>query len=161
MRRSPYALLLASALLALTGCDQLGIESATAVAARKEADGKAIGGACRHAGRAIEDCYVLNRKADRAAIYSGWREMNEYMRENKLEPVVPQLDPDARVAARSTPAAETGGEEGSAAESTTHKPGAKPGDKHKAPQGDTASQRSAEKGDDKPATVPPRRRPPP
>ena len=31
------------------------------------ADGKAIGGACRHAGRAIEDCYVLNKRAERAA----------------------------------------------------------------------------------------------
>ena len=161
MRRSTYALLLASALLALSGCDQLGIESASAVAARREADGKAIGGACRHAGRAIEDCYVLNRKADRAAIYSGWREMNEYMIENKLEPVVPQLDPDARVAVRSTPTAEMGGEDGSAAEPTTDKPGGKPSEKHKASQGEASSRRSADQGDVKSATAPARRRPPP
>lgn len=89
-------LLLASLLAA--GCDQLGIESASAVAARREADGKAIGGACRHAGRAIEDCYVLNRRADRAAIYAGWREMNEYMVENKLQAVPPQIQPETQVA---------------------------------------------------------------
>ena len=82
------------------GCDQLGIESAAAVAARKEADGKAVGGACRHAARAIEDCYALNRKVDRAAIYAGWRDMNEYMRENKLEAVAPQIRPEAQVAAK-------------------------------------------------------------
>ena len=70
---------------ALAGCDLLGIESASTVAARRDADGKAIGGACRHTGRAIEDCYTLNRKADKGAVFAGWREMNDYMRENKLE----------------------------------------------------------------------------
>ena len=77
--------------LLLSGCDQLGIESTAAVTARKEADGKATGGACRHAGRAIEDCYTLNKKVDKASVYAGWREMSEYMRENKLEPVLPVI----------------------------------------------------------------------
>ena len=93
MRRSVlHAALLAAALLAaapLTGCDMLGIESPEKIAAVREADGKAIGGACRHAGRAIEDCYAMNKKADRAAVFGGWREMNDYMRENKIEPVAP------------------------------------------------------------------------
>ena len=80
------------ALLGATGCNLSGGESADAVAARREADGKAVGGACRHAGRAIEDCYTLNRRADKAAVYAGWREMNDYMRENKLEPVAPSLN---------------------------------------------------------------------
>ena len=91
--RRPFATLLLSALL-LPGCDQLGIETPAAANARKDADSKAIGGACRHAGRAIEDCYTLNKKADKAAMYAGWREMNEYMRENKLEPVLPVIPPE-------------------------------------------------------------------
>ena len=91
MRRLLVPLLLSALALPLAGCDQLGIESATTVSARKEADSKAIGGACRHAGRAIEDCYTLNKKADKAAVYAGWREMNEYMIENKLEPVAPVI----------------------------------------------------------------------
>ena len=84
---------LASAAVAslVAGCDMLGIESAEKIAAAREADGKAIGSACRHAGRAIEDCYTLNKKADRAAVFAGWREMNDYMRENKIEAVPPQL----------------------------------------------------------------------
>ena len=86
------ALLLTSALLA--GCDvvvgALGIESPEKVAALREAEGKAIGGACRHAGRAIEDCYALNKKAEKASVFTGWRDMNDYMRENKIEPVLPQ-----------------------------------------------------------------------
>ena len=86
--------------LLLVGCDMLGIESATDLAARKEAEGKAIGGACRHAGRAIEDCYTLNKRADKAAVFAGWREMNDYMLENKIEPVAPQLaNPAVGVAA--------------------------------------------------------------
>ncbi|MFN3417225.1 MAG: hypothetical protein ACK4ZD_13040 [Caldimonas sp.] len=90
MRAFPLILaLLTSA--ALSGCDQLGIESAQAVAERREAEGRALGGACRHAGRAIEDCYTLNPKADKAAIFAGWREMNDYMAENKLTEVPPQV----------------------------------------------------------------------
>lgn len=81
------SLLVAAMLVA--GCDMLGIESAQALAERRDADGKAVGGACRHAGRAIEDCYALNRKADRAAMFAGWREMNDYMRENKIDTVAP------------------------------------------------------------------------
>ena len=88
--RVPLLLLL---LAALAGCDQLGIESPSAVAAKREAEGKAIGGACRHAGRAIEDCYTLNRKADKGAMFAGWREMNDYMRENKIDEVKPELPP--------------------------------------------------------------------
>jgi 2,4-dienoyl-CoA reductase-like NADH-dependent reductase (Old Yellow Enzyme family) len=93
-----YRLLICAAVLAcslLSGCDMigaaLGIESPEKVAAARDADGRAIGGACRHAGRAIEDCFSLNRKADRAAVFAGWRDMNDYMRENKIESVAPQL----------------------------------------------------------------------
>jgi hypothetical protein len=75
----------------LSGCDMLGIESPEKVAAAREAEGRAVGGACRHAGRAIEDCYTLNRRVDKAAIFAGWRDMNDYMRENKIDPVAPVL----------------------------------------------------------------------
>ena len=65
------AAVLAASLLA--GCDLFG-DSPEKIAAAREADGRAIGGACRHAGRAIEDCYALNKKADKAAVFAGWRE---------------------------------------------------------------------------------------
>ncbi|MBN8488791.1 MAG: hypothetical protein J0M20_13855 [Burkholderiales bacterium] len=95
MRPILTLLVLASAVL-LAGCDQLGIESAAVVAEKRSAEGKAIGGACRHAARAIEDCYTLNKKADKAAVYAGWRDMDDYMRENKLEPVLPQIKPEPK-----------------------------------------------------------------
>jgi len=77
--------LLAAAALWLGGCDQLGLESATATAARREAEGKAVGAGCRHAARSVEVCYGLNKRADKAAVFAGWREMNDYMRENKID----------------------------------------------------------------------------
>ena len=89
-----------AAMLLVSGCDMLGIESAQVIAERREADGKAVGGACRHAGRAIEDCYALNRKADKAAVFAGWREMNDYMRENKIDSVTPQLSPPTEMAGK-------------------------------------------------------------
>ena len=90
MRRLAVPLMSSIAVL-LAGCDALGIESAEKIAAARQADGRAIGGACRHAARAIEDCYAIYRKADRSAIFAGWRDMNDYMRENKIEPVLPQV----------------------------------------------------------------------
>ena len=93
MRHLALPLCLSAASLLLAGCDALGIESSAQVAERKQAEAHAIGSACRHAMRAIEDCYTLNPKAVKASVYTGWREMDEYMRENKLEgiaPVVPR-----------------------------------------------------------------------
>lgn len=80
----------------MAGCDQLGIETPQKAAEHQLAESKAVGSACRHAVRAIEDCYTLNPKADKSAVFAGWREMDEYMRENKLEgvtPVVPRPPP--------------------------------------------------------------------
>lgn len=82
----------------LVGCDQLGIETPAKIAERVQAEARAVGSACRHAVRAIEDCYTLNPKADKSSVFAGWREMDEYMRENKLEgvaPVVPRPPPVA------------------------------------------------------------------
>jgi hypothetical protein len=88
MRRLATALVFALPAL-LAGCDMLGMESASAVAARREAEGKAIGAGCRHAARSVEQCYDMNKRADKAAVFGGWKEMNDYMRENKIESAPP------------------------------------------------------------------------
>ena len=93
-----HKLLLALLLtLMLTGCDivqqQLGIEDQGAKAAKVEAEGKAVGGACRHSGRAIEDCYAIYHWLPKAPIFAGWQEMDTYMRTNQIETVDPQLPP--------------------------------------------------------------------
>jgi len=81
-------LLLAIPLL-LSGCD-LEALLADPKAVQKEADGKAIGSACRHGLRSIEDCYAMNEKASKSAIFTGWKDMDQYMRENKIEGVEPK-----------------------------------------------------------------------
>ena len=69
---------------------KLGLENPAVKTAKEEADGKAVGGACRQSGRAIEDCYSIYSWLPRAAIYEGWRDMDAYMRDNKLETITPQ-----------------------------------------------------------------------
>lgn len=65
--------------------------------ARREAEGKAIGGACRHAGRALEECYERSPKTSKAAIFAGWRDMDGYMRENNIQIVSPDApEPPAK-----------------------------------------------------------------
>lgn len=114
----------------LTGCEQLGIDDPAKVAAAKEAEGKAIGSACRHAMRAIEDCYVLNPKAQKAAIYAGWRDMDEYMRENKLKGVVPVVPRPGSVKPKSDEEVEPRPAE-KVADKASEKPAEKPAEKAK------------------------------
>lgn len=91
-------LLLAPALL-LVGCDIPGL-GPDPKAVQREADSKAIGGACRYALRGIEDCYTLNPKAGKSAVFDGWKEMDQYMRDNKIEGVASTMQaPSAAPAA--------------------------------------------------------------
>lgn len=139
MRLLHFALLCAALLLG--GCDQLGIESAGAVAARKDAEGKAIGAGCRHAARSVEDCYANNKRADKASVFAGWKEMNDYMRENSIEAVPAGRETAVAAAA---PAEEVEGEVGDksdkAADKATDKAATKPSAKSKA--GAKASEKS-------------------
>ena len=85
MRRHTLLIaLLTAASALLTGCDALGIETAVQTAEKNEAEGKAIGSACRHAVRSVEDCFRSNPKAGKAAVFAGWKEMDAYMRENEI-----------------------------------------------------------------------------
>jgi hypothetical protein len=91
--------------LLIGGCDQLGLETPAQTAAAKEAEGRAVGSACRHSGRALEDCYTLNPKAQKAAVFTGWRDMDAYMRENNIEVVAPTVPrPDPLAAKKKKPA---------------------------------------------------------
>lgn len=88
MIRFPLLAVVALAAL-LAGCDLAEITGEAKLLAAREAEGKAIGSACRHAGRAIEDCYAKSPKVSKAAIFNGWRDMDAYMRENNIQVVLP------------------------------------------------------------------------
>ena len=83
---SPALRLLAfSSILLLTACDKIpGLGPDPRIAQREE-EAKAIGGACRHALRGLEDCYTLNPKAPKAQVFAGWKDMDAYMRENNIQ----------------------------------------------------------------------------
>ena len=117
MQRLAPVLIVIACAIPLGGCELLGIENPEKVAAQKEADGKAVGAACRHAGRAIEDCYSLNGKALKSAVFAGWKEMNDYMRENKIDTVAPQVAASTPKSEKATGnSAAEGGEAGKTAE---------------------------------------------
>jgi len=105
----PLRLPLALALLGLlAACDIPGLGPDPRIAQREE-EAKAIGGACRYALRGIEDCYAQNSKASKAAIFAGWKDMDGYMRENKIEGIPadgaspPSAQPEAAVQPGSAP----------------------------------------------------------
>ena len=76
-------------LLLLVGCD---LSSLPMLSKRmSDEDSKAVGAACRHAGRALEDCFTLNPEAKQASVFDGWKTMNDYMAETKIEVVTPQV----------------------------------------------------------------------
>jgi hypothetical protein len=95
MIKRPF--LIVATALTLVGCDQvsnkLGLVDPAVKEAKTDAEAQAVGSACRHSGRAIEDCYAIYAWLPKAGVYAGWREMDEYMRENKIETIVPQLPP--------------------------------------------------------------------
>lgn len=100
--------------LALAACEQLGLEDPAKIAANREAEGKAIGSACRQSARPLEECYALSPKAQKAAIFAGWRDMDTYMRENKIENAViakpePKADEASPAESKSAATKEGGG----------------------------------------------------
>lgn len=58
-------------------------------------DSKAVGAACRHSGRALEDCFVMNPKTHQSGVFEGWRDMNDYMLANEIEVVKPEIQNSA------------------------------------------------------------------
>jgi hypothetical protein len=111
----------------VSGCDmiqqKMGIEDPAAKAAKADAEGKAVGGACRQSGRAIEDCYSIYSWLPKAATYEGWRDMDAYMRDNKLETIEPQLPPVSPPGVKRKAAAPA--EEAAAGKKTAEKPAEK------------------------------------
>lgn len=84
----PRLIIAALLVLGLGGCDRV-----TELINQQKLNGEAIGAACRHSGRALEDCFQRNPRIAKADIYAGWRQMNEYMTKNKLDVVPPPPDP--------------------------------------------------------------------
>jgi hypothetical protein len=119
LKRPIHFGLILFAISALSACDRLGFPDPTIEIAAQEANAKATGSACRHAGRAIEDCYSLNPNSSRAAVYAGWKEMNDYMRENKIEEVKPTMSEHADSSASASASSENSSASAHSAEASS------------------------------------------
>lgn len=71
------------AIFALSGCEYL--KDNTEEIAMNNA--KAIGAGCRQVGTPLVECYSSNGKVIKAGIFTGWKEMDQYMRENNIPTV--------------------------------------------------------------------------
>lgn len=118
VRRMLLAVFLLPACLGLSACDLFGEEAEARATAARDAEGRAIGSGCRHAGRSLEDCYTQNPRALKASVFAGWRDMDGYMRENNIaivpppdyratmmENMPPAVKPEAQASAAPEPAA--------------------------------------------------------
>ena len=68
-------------------------------------DSKAVGAACRHSGRALEDCFTLNPNTHPSGVFDGWRDMNDYMLANEIDVVKPEIKTSAFKSATVSPGA--------------------------------------------------------
>lgn len=82
------SVVLLSSVLLLSGCNWVMNVSGL----NKDAH-KAIGASCRQTGRSLEECFKRNPEADRAQVFGGWKEMNEYMVKNNLHVMLPPVEP--------------------------------------------------------------------
>ena len=90
-----FALAATAATSLLAGCEQLGIPDPA------KANAQAGSGRQGHRER-LSPCRTghrrllhLNTAASKSAVFAGWKEMNDYMSENKIAEVIPQLPPPA------------------------------------------------------------------
>ena len=88
MSHPPKLLLALPFLLFAAACDQIAMLDGSKA---RDADAVAVGSACRHSGRALEDCYAMYPDSPKAQVFAGWKEMNDYMTSNKIEVVEPTL----------------------------------------------------------------------
>jgi hypothetical protein len=117
--------LLTTTLLLLAGCDIPGLGPDPRIA-KREADAKAIGSACRYGLRGIEDCYSQNETDSKSDIFTGWKDMDLYMRENKIDGVAaPKTAPIEEIIEPAKPKADTKEKPVTNKPTATDKPSAK------------------------------------
>lgn len=54
-----------------------------------KAEGIALGAGCRQAGQSLEECYRRHPDSLKAGIFTGWKDMHEYMETKNIQTVAP------------------------------------------------------------------------
>ncbi len=71
---------LLASIFVLSGCEYLK-DNSEEIAMN---NAKAIGAACRQIGTPLIECYASSPKVNKGNIFAGWKEMDAYMRDNKI-----------------------------------------------------------------------------
>ncbi|KAF1046583.1 MAG: hypothetical protein GAK35_00973 [Herbaspirillum frisingense] len=91
--------LIAGVTLSLSACDYISSFSKPKQTPEEaKAEGIALGAGCRQAGQTLEDCYQRNPDALKAGIFTGWKDMHEYMAAKGIQTVTPPTPPAADAA---------------------------------------------------------------
>lgn len=86
--------LMAGVTLSLSACDYISsFTKPKQTPEEAKAEGIALGAGCRQAGQSLEDCYQRNPEALKAGIFSGWKDMHEYMAAKGIQTVTPPAPP--------------------------------------------------------------------
>ncbi|HZG22643.1 MAG TPA: hypothetical protein VE092_21755 [Herbaspirillum sp.] len=82
--------LISAVSLSLSACDYISSFSKPKQTPEEaKAEGIALGAGCRQAGQSLEDCYQRNPDALKAGIFTGWKDMHEYMAAKGIQTVTP------------------------------------------------------------------------
>lgn len=93
IRNAARSILIAAvATAALGGCVKGIMPDPEADAKKVEDEAAATGAGCRQSGRSLEACFARNESLNRNGALRGWRDMDEYMRQNKIEAQQPRED---------------------------------------------------------------------
>ncbi|QNB06614.1 hypothetical protein G5S34_07420 [Herbaspirillum frisingense] len=82
--------LISAVSLSLSACDYVSsFTKPKQTPEEAKAEGIALGAGCRQAGQSLEDCYQRNPDALKAGIFTGWKDMHEYMAAKGIQTVTP------------------------------------------------------------------------
>lgn len=82
--------LIAGVTFSLSACDYISsFTKPKQTPEEAKAEGIALGAGCRQAGQSLEDCYGRNPDALKAGIFTGWKDMHEYMAAKGIQTVAP------------------------------------------------------------------------